>query len=154
MKSTSHSESRLKILGKLDLNEQNNRKVNVSGGKGVITLRDVHGSLEQFVQAVHPLHQLKRDADQKELLQLIDDVATSANSHRDVREETTASDDDVENVPPVGTETSPAKSVEAHMDVHHVHDGDKEEKIICTHSIRARPIPRIRGLLRRSSYVL
>jgi hypothetical protein len=69
-------------------------------------------------------------------LQLIDDVAAGTNSHRDGRDETAASHDDVKNVPPVGTETSPAESVEAHMDVHHVHDGDKEEKIIYTHSIR------------------
>lgn len=87
----------------------------------MIMLRDVHGSLEQLVQAVHPLHQLERDADQKELLQLIDDVTAGANSHRDGREETTASDDDVEYVPPVGTETSPAESAKSHMDVHHVH---------------------------------
>lgn len=94
--------------------------------------RDVQGSLEQLVQVVHPLYQLERNADQKELSQLINDVAAGPNSHRDVREETTASNDDVEDVPPVGSETSPAESVEAHIYVHHVHDGDKKEKIICT----------------------
>jgi hypothetical protein len=106
--------------------------------------RDIQGSLKQLVQVVHPLHQLERDADQKELSQLINDVAACANSHRDVCEETTASDDDVENVPSVGTETSPAESVEAHKDVHHVYDGDKEEKIICTHSIRGKVTQRVR----------
>jgi hypothetical protein len=97
---------------------------------------DIQGSLEQFVQVVHPLNQLERNTDQKELSQLIEDIAAGAKEHRDVREEATASDYNVENVPPICPETSPAEPIEAHNDVYHVHNGDEDKKIICAHPIR------------------
>lgn len=132
MKRTSHSESRLKIAGKLDLNKHKRMiKRWDCASQG-----DIQGSLEQLVQVVHPLNQLERNADQKELAELIDAIAAGAEEHRDVREETTASDDNVENVPPICPETSPAEPIEAHMDVYHVHDGDEDKKIIYTHPIR------------------
>ena len=92
---------------------------------------DVHGGLKQLVQVVHPLHEFERDADQEEFLQLVDDVTVGANPYRDGREQAARGDNDVEHVPAVGAETPPAEPVEAHDDVHHVHDGDEEEKVIC-----------------------
>ena len=105
------------------------RKKKAKRGDGEVS--DVHGGLEQLVQVVHPLHELERDADQEEFLQLVDDVTAGANSYRDGCEQATRGDNDVEHVPAVGTETPPAKPVEAYGDVYHVYDSDEEEKVIC-----------------------
>ena len=61
-KRTSQSESRLKMTGKLELpigGGSNEEKGSKEGGD----VSDVHGGLKQLVQAVHPLHELERDAD-------------------------------------------------------------------------------------------
>ena len=97
-----------------------------------MAFRHVHGGLEQLVQVVHSLHELERDADQEQLLQLVDKVTAGADSYRDGREQAARRDDDVEHIPAIGAETPPAESVETHEDVHHVHDGDEQEKVICT----------------------
>lgn len=119
------------MAGKLELTIAK-KKSNEQKEVGAVAFRDVHGGLEQLVQVVHPLHQLERDANQEELLQLVDEVAAGADSHRDGREQTARGDDDVEHVPAIGAETPPAESVETHEDVYHVHDGDEQEKIVCT----------------------
>jgi hypothetical protein len=93
--------------------------------------RGIHGGLEQLVQIVHSLYQLKRDADQKELLQLVDDITADADPNRNRRDQATRSNDDIEDVPAVGAEASPAQTVETHEDVDDVYDSYEQKEIIC-----------------------
>ena len=64
-------------------------------------------------------------------MQLIDNVAVGADSHRDGRKQTTRSNDDIKNILAIGAEALPTEPVEVHDDVHHIHDGDEEEEVVC-----------------------
>jgi hypothetical protein len=93
--------------------------------------RGIHGSLEQLVQAVHSLYQLERDADQKELLQLVDDITADADPNRNRRDQATRGNDDIEDVPAVDAEASPAQTVETHEDVDDVCASYEQKETIC-----------------------
>ena len=120
------------MTGKLALQTARQEKDNIDKET------DIHGGLEQLVQVVHSLHELERNADQKELLQLVDDITADADPNRDRRDQATRSDDNIEDVPSVGTEAPPAQTVETHEDVNDVYNGDKKEEIICIADQRKR----------------
>lgn len=79
-----------------------------------------HRRLEQLVQTVRPLHELKRYADQKELLQLLDNKAIRADSINNGRHERTRSDHDVKDVPSISAEAAKPETEPSDDDVYDV----------------------------------
>ena len=65
----------------------------------------LHSRLEQLVETVHPLDQLQRNACEEQLLQLLNDESAGVESYDESGEEAACRNDDIEDVPSVGTVT-------------------------------------------------
>lgn len=126
--SVAQSKNRLPMAGRLALF--------ISAFDTVQALLSLHGSLEELVERVYTLNQLERHGDQEQLLQLdIDRVACmtlacGAKSRHSGRK-TACDDNDVEQVPSVGSEALEPQSVEANENVDGIEDCQEKEYPVC-----------------------
>ena len=91
---------------------------------------NLHGSLEQLVETVHPLDQLQSDACDEELLELLNDKSSGIELNDQGGKEAARCDDDVEDVPAVGAVACPAETIEPDQYVDAVHNTDEDEESI------------------------
>lgn len=70
----------------------------------------LHSSFEQLIQIVCPLHQLECNAHEEQLLELLRRKSTGPESNDESSHEAADGDDDVKQIPAIGSEAGPAKT--------------------------------------------
>lgn len=88
----------------------------------------LHDSLKELIKAIRSLHQLERDADKKQLLELLDCEAWRAEADYQRRDEGASGNNDVEKIPSISAEASPSQSSKSDNDIDRVDKGHNEEE--------------------------